>query len=609
MALSDDILDATVRHSIYLERHKASVIRKIIALIGDVNDDVIANIIKGKIENMTRRQVDQLLANLQRAIKAGYSPVIEVLDQEIRDLAAHEGQFQKTMLENVIPIRLTFDVPSDEQIYAAATARPFEGRLLKEWYQGLADGAFRRVRDTIRMGYVEGKTTDQIVREIRGSRTQAGVIMQSKRGAEAAVRTALAHTANVAKEEVYKKNKSKIKGVEWISTLDGRTSAICRGFDGKVFPINEGPRPPAHVNCRSTTIPVIKTARELGKNLVGATRSSMNGQVSAELNYDQWLRRQPVEFQDDVLGATKGKLFRAGLTMDRFIDREGAELTLKQIQEREAAIWATAFGAKPEPKPEPRPAPEPEPAPVDPRDLVDITKLVVAKKGKSAPDFTAAEINARLRAQMTPLTAAVANKLPQPAKVVIGKGLGVYKSTEKTVETDNGRQTVTHEYGHHVDHMIGRKEGSGWWWSAKGLKDEWETDRKASGVFNVAKAKRDQRLRDIFDELFDKEIVVRTLPSGRTYESERVIMKFDGADGLSDIIDSFSNGMMRDHMHAYGHGKSYWRKWQGNIGGSLESFANLYAIQNSPQAVAWAERNIPNLWAKFMRKMNEVANG
>lgn len=394
MALSDDILDATVRHSIYLERHKAGVVRRIIGMVGDVNDDVVAQIIKAKIERLSRRQLDQLLSNLRRTINDGYSPVVEVLDEEIRQLGIQEVRFQKRMLENTIPAKLTFDVPSDEQIYAAATARPFEGRFLKEWYAGLPDGAFRRVRDAVRMGYVEGQTTDEIVRTIRGTRDRAGIIQQSKRGAEAAVRTALAHTANVAKGEVYRKNRSKIKGVEWVSTLDGRTSAICRGFDGKVFPVDEGPRPPAHVACRSTTIPVIKTARELGLNLKGATRSSMNGQVSAELNYDQWLRRQPLEFQDDVLGPTKAKLFRAGLTMDRFIDREGAELTLRQIEEREAEIWARAFGAPPKDEPEP----EPQPAPPkftwqdipEPKNIAEAEKLAqkyvadVAKFGTSS---------------------------------------------------------------------------------------------------------------------------------------------------------------------------------------------------------------------------------
>ena len=605
MALSDDILDATIRHSIYLERHKASVIRRIIGIIGDVNDDLISQIIKAKVDRLTRRQVDQLLVNIGRAVKQGYSPVIEVLDEEIRQLSGQEARFQQRMLENTVPIQLTFDVPADEQIYAAAVARPFEGRLLKEWYQGLPDGAFRRIRDTIRMGYVEGKTTDQIVQDIRGTRDRAGVIEQSKRGAEAAVRTALAHTANVAKEEVYKKNRSKIKGVEWVSTLDGRTSAICRGFDGKVFPVDEGPRPPAHVNCRSTTIPLIKSARNFGGKLKGGTRASMNGQVSAELNYDQWLRRQPIEFQNDVLGRKKAELFRAGLTMDRFIDRDGAELTLKQIEALEADIWAKAFGARPQPQPEPEPEPERQSA----VDMVDITGLFVAKRGKNAPDYTPEQLNQRFRSQLTETTARVVSKLPAPNTVLAIKGSGAfYDPVKKTIVTHNERQTVTHEYGHHVDHMLGRQEKVGYWWSVQGIGKEWEADRKAMGVYKVARAKRNARVQELYDELFTTETTVTKLPSGREITSRKAIPRFDGASGLSDIIDSFTGGMMYDSMNAYGHGASYWRKFKGT-GGPIESFANLFAIQNSPQARAWAERNIPNLWAKFLQKMEEVANG
>jgi hypothetical protein len=73
---------------------------------------------------------------------------------------------------------------------------------------------------------------------------------------------------------------------------------------------------------------------------VAETRASMNGQVPAEMNYDQWLRKQPVSFQNEVLGIKKGQLFRAGLKMDRFVDRQGNELNLSQLRERESAAWA-----------------------------------------------------------------------------------------------------------------------------------------------------------------------------------------------------------------------------------------------------------------------------
>ena len=59
----------------------------------------------------------------------------------------------------------------------------------------------------------------------------------------------------------------------------------------------------------------------------------MDGQVPASLTYEQWLRGKPAAFQDEVLGRSKGALFRnGGLTLDRFVHRDGSELTLAELR-------------------------------------------------------------------------------------------------------------------------------------------------------------------------------------------------------------------------------------------------------------------------------------
>src|SRR5690606_26281802 len=66
----------------------------------------------------------------------------------------------------------------------------------------------------------------------------------------------------------------------------------CMSLDGKVFPINEGPRPPRHVACRCTMNVVLKSAQELGLNLreiPEGTRMSMDGQVPQSVIYNDWL--------------------------------------------------------------------------------------------------------------------------------------------------------------------------------------------------------------------------------------------------------------------------------------------------------------------------------
>ena len=150
----------------------------------------------------------------------------------------------------------------------------------------------------------------------------------------------------MAREQTYAENEDLIKGVQWVSTLDDKTSPVCRGRDGIVYESDRGPRPPAHPNCRSTTTPVLKSWKELGINLKEApagTRASLNGQVPATETYNSWLKKQPVEFQDDVLGPARGKLYRkGGVSMDKFTDASGDQYTLKQLRRREAAAFKKA---------------------------------------------------------------------------------------------------------------------------------------------------------------------------------------------------------------------------------------------------------------------------
>ena len=148
----------------------------------------------------------------------------------------------------------------------------------------------------------------------------------SRRDASRIVRTAVNHVSNRAHEAVLVENPDLFRGVRWVSVLDHRTSPICQVRAGRIYPINDGPRPPAHFNCRSTMTPIVR-----------------GHPIKEELRYQRWLERQSTSVQDDILGRTKGRLFRkGGLTVDRFVDRRGNALTLEQLRSREAEAFAAA---------------------------------------------------------------------------------------------------------------------------------------------------------------------------------------------------------------------------------------------------------------------------
>lgn len=348
MAVNGDLADALTRHQVFLQRFGNATARKVLALLKRSDARLIERLLRDDLTELSRTRQERLLRELRRIINGAYEDATGALQINLEGLAVYEGEYQTDLFRRVIPVKLETVVPAADQILAAVNSRPFQGKLLKEVYSELSASSFRKVRDAIRAGIVEGRTTDQIVRDLRGTKAQGykdGVLDTNRRATETVVRTAVNHTANTAREYTYERNADLVTGVRWNSTLDGRTSAVCRARDGKVYDPGKGPRPPAHFNCRSSTNPILASWRDLGfdiDELPPSTRASMNGQVPADQDYDTWLRKQPKSFQDEVLGATKAKLFRAGLKMDRFIDRKGSELTLAELKRRERDLWERA---------------------------------------------------------------------------------------------------------------------------------------------------------------------------------------------------------------------------------------------------------------------------
>lgn len=168
----------------------------------------------------------------------------------------------------------------------------------------------------------------------------------SRRHLEGMTRTALNHMSNVTSQRVWKANEELVAGWTFLAVLDSRTTLRCASLDGEVFPVGKGPIPPLHINCRSVSVPKVKTWRELGVNMdevPTGTRASVGGQVRADMSYSEWLRSQPVIVQDEVLGVTRAKLFRAGnLDVSAFVNNKGETLTLPELKRKNAALFERA---------------------------------------------------------------------------------------------------------------------------------------------------------------------------------------------------------------------------------------------------------------------------
>ncbi len=69
----------------------------------------------------------------------------------------------------------------------------------------------------------------------------------------------------------------------------------------------------------------------------------MDGQVSADTTYSEWLKKQSAARQDEVLGPTRGKLLRSGqMEVSEMCSHKGVFLTLDELRQRDKRAFELA---------------------------------------------------------------------------------------------------------------------------------------------------------------------------------------------------------------------------------------------------------------------------
>lgn len=397
MTANQDLFDAALRHQIALRRYSNTTLRRIMRLLEQADRDLVLKL-RARLGPIIRsadgtRRMEVLLREIRDMRAAVQATMAGEMRSELMELARLEADWERAILAAAVPVELVLASAPLGRLNAVVTSRPFQGRFLREWFKSIADSDRVKLQEALRLGIVNGETLDDMVRRVVGTRANRytdGILSLTRRNAEAVMRTAINHVSNFARNEVWEANADIIYALRWTSTLDGRTSAVCRARDGELAMFGDNKpvagaqllspkdvRPPAHINCRSVMVailspegvigdrPFVRDARgrrqrdidfradakaAAGDDWRGMSVADRNaaikarrdawgeaniGTLPASTTYQDWMRNQPTAFQDEVLGSTKGRLFRQErLTLDNFVDRAGRELTLEQLRGR-----------------------------------------------------------------------------------------------------------------------------------------------------------------------------------------------------------------------------------------------------------------------------------
>lgn len=357
MPTPDLLVQIASRHAVHLEGLKTGYVGEFERFLQSMQSDIISQIRKiDDPSSLKGRRLNRLLRAVSETLKDGFGNYESVWRKQLTELADYEGQFTIKALGQVV--NADFVLPSTEQIMTAAFSRPLnvtgidEGKLLEPFFRDWTGKTSERVTGAIRLAAAQGQTTPQLVRRLRGTRAakyRDGILQATRRDVMLMARTALHHIATQTRAVVYEANDDIVRAERFLAVLDGRTSVLCRSLSDKEFPVGKGPQPPLHIACRSARVPVLRGNLEL---LQGGGKQFSRGEdgvkrVDADLSYFEWLKTQGAEFQDDVIGATRGQLLRkGGLTADRFaelqLNTNFKPMTLAEMRAREPLAFDRA---------------------------------------------------------------------------------------------------------------------------------------------------------------------------------------------------------------------------------------------------------------------------
>lgn len=387
------ILDSYVRHQTHLLRYAQGLTNDQLPSLAkterSLHDEIVRWVSKAEgNRNLIGARGRKWQADFEKAIASVRGPAWEKVREEVvsqlQELATVEAGTGAAIIESAVPVTLGMATPPASNLLAIVNSQPFQGRTLKQWLERSEFGDVERITRAAKVGVIQGQTPTQVARSIIGTRRMRyrdGVARKAFKDLESVILTVSNGIQNEVKAAVYAENADIVQFEQFVNTLDSRTTMVCIGAGegdphGKgagVYRRGEGPIPPLHFRCRSIRVPFLDPQAVVNRPSDSSTQKQLLreyaeeakidgvanrgelprghktsfdkfarkrkrelvGPVPSQTTYAEFLANQTEEFQAEVLGATRARLFREGkVSLERFTARDGDVLTLDELRRK-----------------------------------------------------------------------------------------------------------------------------------------------------------------------------------------------------------------------------------------------------------------------------------
>lgn len=357
------IADRMIRRHIFVQRLSNEQARKILKLWDRLRPTIagtLAELLDGKT-TLNNKQLSTLLKGLEGTIRTELREDFQTLAKDLEEFAQTEADFLHDTVAKAIQPALS--VPAVEivvpvtgaQIATSAMANPFQGNTLVQWPDSLTEWTKTQISNHVRAGFLQGKPTMDIIRDVRQS-----LGGRSAQAISSVVKSAVNHYAATAREIMVKANDDILEGRQWLSTLDTHTSPMCQLRDRLKYPMTvttatlgqrDGKNVPGsqygagpgklHFCCRSTETWIVKGMENWPKGKRPALKQTEAGlfseQVSAQTDFFSWVQRQPRYVLEQLYGIQRADQILKGLNVPKMFNDRGELMTIQQLKDK--GLW------------------------------------------------------------------------------------------------------------------------------------------------------------------------------------------------------------------------------------------------------------------------------
>ena len=357
LSSNEVLVDLYMERAIDLLRLEAGTRDKVLVFLAELETELVGKIAKidptgvGQVASQ-RKRLARMLDEVRSTIKGTYRDVLTLMAREIREIVDKEAAWSGHAANSAMQAEFVNAGLTRGGLQNLVGDVLIQGATSEEMWGRQAAAVRDRFADEMRKGIALGESNGDLVARVRGTTGKSPIMDLTRTSAERLVRASVQAAANTGREAMYAENADLITALQWHATLDTRTSVWCLTRDGHLYGTDDDHKPkdggPAwlegpgkiHWGCRSTSVPVLKSWRDLGidaDEIPHTTRASMDGQRPAAMTFEQWLKKQSVERQDKVLGSGKAELWRDGKIEFRdLLDQNGRPLTTEQLRRKYA---------------------------------------------------------------------------------------------------------------------------------------------------------------------------------------------------------------------------------------------------------------------------------